>query len=122
MTFEEEDLESKGDVSFEEEDLENEVNMSFESLEDEIKDLRKEYIKEKKSIEELGKEYPNVKKEKPLLFDMICSPECDDDILKEILKTMKSFAVGEISQNKASEIFGGLLVDKYVKPVIPSPP
>ena len=96
--------------------------MSFNNLEKEIKELRKEYLTQKYSNAELEKKFSNVKKEKPLLFDMVCSVECDDSILGQILKTMKRFSKGEISQNKASEIFGGTLVDKYVKPVIPPPP
>ena len=96
--------------------------MSFEKLEREINELRKQYLTQKYSNVELENIYPNVKKEKPLLFDMVCSPQCDDGVLNQVLKTMKRFSIGELTQEKASEVFGGTLVDKYVKPVIPPPP
>ena len=93
-------------------------NESIESMESIVLDIRKSFIGKKETKDELKVRYSKFSEEKPLLFNMICSEECDPDVLRDVLKTINRFSSGELTQEKASEIFGGTLVDKYVKPVL----
>ena len=95
--------------------------MTLVDFENNVRDLRKKFLSKNCSLTQLEKEFFVLKEEKPLLFDMVCSHNCDEDVLDQILKTMSKLVQGELTQEKASEVFGGTLVDKYVKPVVPPP-
>jgi len=51
-------------------------------------------------------------------FDMICDPQCDDEILNKIIHARQSVINGKKSQHDASVVVGQDLVDKYVKPKV----
>ena len=94
--------------------------MGLIDFEKSVRNLRKKFLSKKFTLKELEKEFFVLKEEKPLLFDMVCSEHCDEDVLNNMLDTMSNLVQGKLTQDKASEIFGGTLVDKYVKPVAPS--
>lgn len=83
---------------------------------DEVFIIRSKFRDENKSKDELQKTYHKFAEEKPQLFDMICSPNCDDFMLNQMIKMRTKVENGEISQHDASVNIGQHLVDKYVKP------
>jgi hypothetical protein len=89
------------------------------SLADEILRLRYGFKKEKKSKEQLSLKFKSVKENSPKLFDMVCSHKCDDEVLNKMLFYHSQFKDGNLTQDKASQMAGGVLVDKYVKPIVP---
>ena len=51
-------------------------------------------------------------------FDMICDPQCDDEILNKIIHARQLVINGSKSQHDASVEVGQNLVNKYVKPKV----
>jgi hypothetical protein len=92
--------------------------MSNESIDSIVSKIRKSYLEKKETKDQLKVRWSEFSESKPLLFNMICSEDCHPDVLRDVLKTINRFSSGELTQEKASEIFGGTLVDKYVKPVL----
>jgi len=84
---------------------------------DMIRKIRNEYVL-CKSRKKLEKDYSDFSNENPKIFDMICSENCDDNVLEQMLLSYNSMLRGEVSQHSASEKVGTVLVDKFVKPVI----
>ena len=89
--------------------------MNIKTTAEKIRSLYKSKEKTKSDLEELYKEF---KEEKPQLFDMICSNQCDDMVLTQLLYHFEEVKSGNINQHDASVNVGHVLVDKYVKPKI----
>lgn len=85
---------------------------------EEIKEIRQKFLNGT-SLSELETTYSKLKEEKPYLFGMICSNNCDDKLLDTLLKTYEKVKIGEQSQYDASVDVGTILVDKFVKPELP---
>lgn len=68
--------------------------------------------------EQLKKEFNEFYSQKPQLFEMICSDNCDDDLLNKMLKVHSKVQTGELSQHDASVEVGQELVNKYVIPKV----
>ena len=49
---------------------------------------------------------------------MICSDNCDDNILNKMLSIRRAVSNGSLSQHDGSVQIGQDLVNKYVKPVV----
>jgi hypothetical protein len=54
-------------------------------------------------------------------FDMICSHDCDDNMLNKLLNAHMLVRNGSMTQHDASVAVGQVLVDTYVKPNIDPP-
>ena len=89
--------------------------MNIKTTAEKIRSLYKSKEKTKNDLEELYKEF---KEENPQLFDMICSNQCDDMVLTQLLYQFEEVKSGNINQHDASVNVGQVLVDKYVKPKI----
>ena len=77
----------------------------------EYRDLRIEKSQIKNKYEDFVEKFPQ-------LFDMICSDNCDDNILNKMLSIRRAVSNGSISQHDGSVQVGQDLVNKYVKPVV----
>jgi len=68
----------------------------------------------------LYNKHDDFKKTYPKLFAMLCDPECDQEMLKKMIKLHKNVTRGTVSKEDADVKFGSVAVDKYVKPLVSS--
>lgn len=87
---------------------------------DKTNTIRQLYKSRQKTKTELETEYASFKDENTHLFDMICSPSCDDGVLFQMLAQYVKVKSGDRTQHDASVHVGSLLVDTFVKPSLPS--
>tara|TARA_Y100000389_G_scaffold85335_1_gene82034 strand:- start:5609 stop:5881 length:273 start_codon:yes stop_codon:yes gene_type:complete len=85
---------------------------------DVVYDIRSKFRDQRISKDELKNMYADFVEQKPQLFDMICSHNCDDIMLNKMLKLHSKVTTGELSQHDASVKVGQHLVDKYVVPEV----
>ena len=90
--------------------------MSSNTKKETIETIRKLYKTRTKTREQLETMFASFAEENPHIFRMICSPNCDDKILSQILNAHDSVKKGEQSQHDASVSVGKILVDNYVIP------
>ena len=82
--------------------------------------IRQEYRDENKNKSEIKVKYNNFAEKYPKLFDMICSDNCDDNLLNKMLSAKRLVNNGSMSQHDASVKVGQDLVNKYVIPNLPN--
>tara|TARA_Y100000389_G_C16985438_1_gene282321 strand:+ start:135 stop:413 length:279 start_codon:yes stop_codon:yes gene_type:complete len=90
----------------------------MDSFKNNVKEIRTLYKNKKKTKNELEIMFSEFKEKNPQLFDMICSEDCNDMILNNLLYQYEEVINGKLSQHDASVNIGQILVDKYVKPKI----
>jgi hypothetical protein len=73
-----------------------------------------------KTIEDLEMKYPNELKAYPVLLKNVFNTNFEWKIYDNMMHTKSRVDKNDISLDKASEKIGGVLVDKYVKPLLPS--
>jgi len=78
--------------------------------------IRHEYRDKNMDILSLKEKYSDFSEKYPKLFGMICSTECDDNMLNKMLSAKRLVNSGSMSQHDASVQVGKDLVDKYVIP------
>tara|TARA_Y100000389_G_scaffold198299_2_gene234574 strand:+ start:2506 stop:2796 length:291 start_codon:yes stop_codon:yes gene_type:complete len=78
--------------------------------------IRKQYRDDHISKDTLKSNYSEFEETYPQIFEMICSPVCDDTLLNKMVQAQNLVQAGNISQHDASVQIGQVLVDKYVKP------
>ena len=81
-------------------------------------EIRRDFRDLKKDKVEIKNKYLEFSENFPQLFDMICSDNCDDNILNRILSARRLVQSGSLSQHDASVQVGKDLVDKYVIPTV----
>lgn len=62
--------------------------------------------------------YANFRKKYPMLYDMICSSTCDDNMLNYMLSMLEKVSNGQHTNDSASVEVGQTLFDKYVASVV----
>jgi len=82
--------------------------------------IRQEFRDENKNKSEIKVKYSNFAEKYPKLFDMICSDNCDDNLLNKMLSAKRLVNNGSMSQHDASVKVGQDLVNKYVIPNLPN--
>lgn len=66
--------------------------------------------------DEFKKKYKDFKDSCPGIFDMIINKNCNFELLKTLVEHKKLMEKGFLTEEKASEKVGSILVDKFVKP------
>ena len=85
----------------------------------EVFKIHQKYRDLSQSKVQIKKDHPEFAENKPQLFDMITSVQCDDAILNQMMGAYNAVNAGSISQHDASVLVGGKLVDTFVKPNLP---
>tara|TARA_Y100000389_G_C17034817_1_gene305216 strand:- start:122 stop:394 length:273 start_codon:yes stop_codon:yes gene_type:complete len=85
---------------------------------EDIYSIRSKFRDDRISKEQLKTDFSDFYTQKPQLFEMICSDNCDDDLLNKMLKMHSKVQTGELSQHDASVEVGQELVNKYVIPKV----
>jgi len=76
-------------------------------------------IEEAKTIQNLENfktKYKNFKDSYPGIFEMITSKNCNYELLNHLIQHKKLMEKGILTETKASEAVGTILVDRFVKP------
>lgn len=87
-------------------------------MEKEIFAIRAKYRDKKISKEILKREHNGFFAEKPQLFEMLCSDDCNDSVLNKMMKCFKDVSSGKNSQHESSVILGQELAKTYIYPVV----
>lgn len=81
--------------------------------------IRREYRDLKQSKEQIKSAHSEFAENKPQLFDMITSSQCDDSVLNQMMGAFNAVNTGSLTQHDASVLVGEKLVDTFVKPNLP---
>lgn len=73
-----------------------------------------------KTLKELKMKYPDEFKAYPVLLTNVFKSSFEWKIYDNMMHTKSCVDNNDMSLEKASEKIGGVLVDKYVKPLLPS--
>ena len=89
----------------------------MENVEKEIIEIRA-LVEEGVSKKTIAVRYPNMAS-KEHLFDMLTEKDMDQEILTALIVLREGVASNNMTDNDASIMFGELLVNKYIKGVVP---
>ena len=100
-------------------ELEETINEVKEFMKNkDMKDLKKKNNED--FIKKMKEQFPDFSENYPGIFDKILDNSIDDPQFIKMLGFLKQMEGGNMSEHDASVEVGKILVDKYVKPVLPS--